>query len=250
MAKNERNLGAQLCRARLKNDLTQGDLAHRLKVSQATISNWEKGKGEPNEEQQATLTHILGLARMNRKHATEDSPSEEGPSPLGTWLNRTRVEHQFSVYELADSSGVTPPTIYAIESGRIGNPRRKTVELLEKALGEKFPSDAAEELAEDAKIEGLGELINFNPYSEDEIPTGPGVYVFYDLSSRPMYVGQSEDMKRRIREHKDKFWFKAPIVEIGAYVSISDNRLRRQVETLLVRFLKSNAVLNRQNVDR
>ena len=213
MAKDERNLGIQLLRAQLKNGITQGEVAKRLKISQATISNWAKGKGEPNEELQAALTRILGPARMKGKHDTEASPSEQSPSLLGAWLNRTRVEHKHSVYELANSSGVAPPTMYSIESGRIRNPRRKTVELLEKALDENFPSDAAEELSEDAKIEGLGELIDFNPHSADDLPTGSGVYVFYDLSNRPIYVGQSEDMKRRIREHREKFWFKAPIMK-------------------------------------
>ena len=63
------------------------------------------------------------------------------------------------------------------------------------------------------RSEGLGELIDFNPHSADDLPTGSGVYVFYDLSNRPIYIGQSEDMKRRIREHREKFWFKAPIMK-------------------------------------
>ena len=74
--------------------------------------------------------------------------------------------------------------------------------------------------------------------------------MFYDVSQRPIYVGMSDDVRRRILDHSEKFWFKAPIVETGSYVEIKDKTLRRQVETLLIKFLKSNAVLNRQNVER
>ena len=57
-------------------------------------------------------------------------------------------------------------------------------------------------------------------------------------------------MHRRISEHEDKFWFKPPIVESGSYIEIVDKRLRKQIETLLIKFLKSNAVLNIKNVER
>ena len=57
-------------------------------------------------------------------------------------------------------------------------------------------------------------------------------------------------MRRRISEHGEKFWFKPPIVESGSYIEIADKRLRKQIETLLIKFLKSNAVLNIKNVER
>ena len=41
-----------------------------------------------------------------------------------------------------------------------------------------------------------------------------------------------------------------PIVQNAAYVGISNKALREQVEKVLIKFLKSNAVLNKQNVDR
>ena len=74
--------------------------------------------------------------------------------------------------------------------------------------------------------------------------------MFYDVSERPIYVGQGADIKARIRTHREKFWFRSPIVFTGAYVKIDDKGLREKVETLLIRFLKSNAVINKQNVER
>jgi hypothetical protein len=50
--------------------------------------------------------------------------------------------------------------------------------------------------------------------------------------------------------HEDKFWFKFPIVSHGAYIEVKDDALRHQVEQVLIKFLKSNAVINKQSVDQ
>jgi hypothetical protein len=106
------------------------------------------------------------------------------------------------------------------------------------------------ETREEATIQGFGELVDFDPHEDDDRPPAPGIYVLYDISERPIYVGQGGDIKKRIRDHADKFWFRSPIVETAAYVKIAEKQLREKVETLLIRFLKSNAVINKQNVDR
>ncbi len=43
---------------------------------------------------------------------------------------------------------------------------------------------------------------------------------------------------------------KRPIVETAAYDGLGDSNTRIRTEALLIRFLKRNAVLNMQNVDR
>ncbi len=63
-------------------------------------------------------------------------------------------------------------------------------------------------------------------------------------------VGESDAISRRIRSHEEKFWFKRPIVERASYIKIADPELRKQIERILIRFLKSNTVLNRQHVAR
>ena len=120
---------------------------------------------------------------------------------------------------------------------------------MEKVLGE-LPAEAKKEIQDEAEIEGLGPLTDFDPYETEAPPTVPGVYVFYDISERPIYVGESSNIKKRIHDHADKFWFKRPIVNTGAYVEIKDAQLRTQTETMMIRFLKSNAVINTQNVVR
>jgi hypothetical protein len=137
-----------------------------------------------------------------------------------------------------------------MEAGRIKNPRQDTVRKLEAALKEHFPKDAAQELSAESSVAGLGELEDFDPNDESEWPLGAGVYVLYDISERPIYVGQGESVRKRLLDHREKFWFKQPLIQTGSFMPIKDLTLRRQVETLLIKFLRKNAILNKQNVDR
>lgn len=97
---------------------------------------------------------------------------------------------------------------------------------------------------------GFGSLTDFDPYDAEDRPKLSGVYVFYDISDRPIYVGQAKNISNRVKAHSDKFWFKRPIVERAAFIEIRAATLRSQIEQILIKFLKSNAVLNKQGVDR
>lgn len=244
------SFGERVRRARIRNAMTQVDLANKVGVSQATIHFWEKEKATPSANQKAHLRKILG-GGWTEAHAERNGDGRSSqPGAVGSWVNRSRIEKGISVPELAERTGLSGMAIYNIEAGRISNPRPATLKKLEAALGVEIPSEVKDELREEATIEGVGELVDFDPHEDDDLPSLPGIYVFYDISERPIYVGQGADIKRRIRDHQDKFWFKSPIVETGAYVKISEKELREKVETLLIRFLKSNAVINKQNVDR
>jgi len=243
------NLGDLIRIRRIGSGLTQAELAQKVGVSQPSISHFESGKSVPSSSQLKSLHRILGGLIESRSSADDRQPPGES-SPLGVWLNNVRTRKGLTVSELAQLSGLTSATIYNIESGRIDNPQMGTRDALIRALGETPDSETIEATEEASKIEGLGSLIDFNPHDEGSLPTGSGVYVFYDISDRPIYVGESGDIRGRIREHIEKFWFKRPIVEYGAYVLIPDTKLRKQIEEVLIRFLKSNAVLNKQHVDR
>ena len=140
--------------------------------------------------------------------------------------------------------------IYNIELGQSQNPQRKTVEKLERALGKQLSPEAKQEAKEEATIEGVGEWFNFDPNNQADWPTVAGIYVLYDISDRPIYVGQGQNISSRLRDHHQKFWFRPPIVQFAAFVTIDNRELREQIEKVLIKFLKSNAVLNQQNVDR
>lgn len=175
----------------------------------------------------------------------------DGPSEFGRWLFETRTKKNLTVNQLAETSGISFVQIYNIESGRSQNPQGKTRTRLANALGES-PSPAVVQATESAATaQNVGEFIDFDPHDENDLPEVAGVYVFYDVSERPIYVGQTKSIRERIlRDHFTRFWFKAPIVQTAAFVEIEDETLRKKVETVLIRFLKTNAVLNKQHVDR
>jgi transcriptional regulator with XRE-family HTH domain len=129
----------------------------------------------------------------------------------GGWLSTTRVEQGLSRAELAARSGVSGPQIWNIETGATGNPRKSTRAKLERALGVSPPDALVEAVQQEAEISGVGQFVDFDPHDESDFPSEPGVYVFYDVSDRPIYVGQSGDIRGRIGgDHLEKFWYRTP----------------------------------------
>jgi len=240
------SLGESIRAARKRNALSQAELSEKLGVTQATISNWESGKGEPDSPTKGKLESILGGIEL----AGSDSDSSEGTTVVAAWLSRARQEAGLTFGQIAEKSGLSVYTLYNLEAGRAQNPHRRTIERLEKALGKRFEHEFEEEVRKVSTIEGIGEFQDFDPHDKSDWPSEPGVYVFYDISDRPVYVGMADDITSRIRGHEDRFWFKRPIVERASYIPVKDKKLRRQIETILIKFLKSNAIINKQGVDR
>jgi transcriptional regulator with XRE-family HTH domain len=228
--------------ARIRAGLSQGELAEKLGVAQATVSNWERGKVAPPAQQEKILTTVLDLGSSGNGAADA--------SPLAAWLTKARSAKGWSIPELAHKAGLSPPAVYRIESGVTRNLREATRAKLEHALGTQVPEDTAAEVAAEAKVQGLGSLEDFDPHFDSDRPTEPGIYVLYDISERPIYVGEGKNVRKRIKDHEDKFWFKRPIVESASWIKVTDDTLRVQIETLMIKFLKSNAVINKQNVER
>jgi transcriptional regulator with XRE-family HTH domain len=237
-------IGSKIHEARLRQGFTQDELAQKINSNQPTISNLEKGKVEPNQQQLQDIERALGPLTPEI-----DASSAQGSSPFGEWLRRERERAELSVAELAERSGLTGPAIYNLESGVSLNPQRNTKKKLEKALGKSVPTEVSELAQRDVEIESLGSLEDFDPHSKD-VPTVPGVYVFYDISQRPVYVGKARDIANRVAGHQDAFWFKRPIVENASFIKVENATLRHQLEQVLIKFLKSNAVINKQSVDR
>jgi transcriptional regulator with XRE-family HTH domain len=111
--------------ARKQNALTQKELASKLNITQATISNWEIGRGEPDDANKERLQSILGAGTLSQKTTGQQDES----SVLAAWLSRARQEVHMTVAQLAQKARVSVPTIYNIEAGRAQNPRRRTIEL-------------------------------------------------------------------------------------------------------------------------
>jgi transcriptional regulator with XRE-family HTH domain len=230
--------GADIKRLRVEADLTQTQLAEKMKVSQTMISAWETGRVAISGDTEKQLSQLFGRQRSGSSN------------PFGSWLKREREKRNWTVQELANKAKISAPAIYNIEAGRITTPRGQTKEAIADALNTTIPSDVAELVKSESEIAGLGSFLGFDPHERDEWPDAPGVYVLYDLTDRPVYIGQGRNIAIRIRDHEQKKWFLSPIVETASYIEVPDEQLREQIESLLIKFLKSNAVLNKQKVDR
>lgn len=220
------NYRDKLKRLRIRNAMTQKELAEKMGVTQATISNWEIGKSVPSNGQKRELKNILGISVTTNKNNSVDEDSQVGSTSIGSWLSKERLARNMTVPELAEAAKISAAAIYSIESGRSGNPRQETIKKLEKALKAELPQETIDYVRVEFTIEGFGELVDFDPHNKDDLPEVAGIYVLYDVSERPIYVGQSSKIKRRVLDHESRFWFKPPIVQSASYVEVRDKDLR------------------------
>lgn len=237
-------LGSRIRRAREREGLTQTALAEKVGVAQPTVAVWEAGKGL-SEANKKNLEQVLGPL-THGQGAKAGTPSKTEISSFGVWLRDQRTKASMSITELAHSAGVSGQAISNIESGKIQNPQSATRDKLGKALKQSVPKDVIADTELDQAIAGLGALTDFEPDDKKNWPDCAGVYVLYDISQRPIYVGEGGNISLRLKAHFDKFWFKSPIVQYGSYIAVPDQKLRRQLEQVMIRFLKANAVINKQ----
>jgi transcriptional regulator with XRE-family HTH domain len=236
--------------ARKALQLKQREVADAIGVSQATISNWEIGRSEPTRDEARRLRAYFEEHEAHAS-ATEGSRTSGAlTASFGDWVVDQRVARGWTQTQLAEKAKVSQASISNIEIGRSPNPLAKTRRQIEVAFGLDTPASVAAEQERVATVEDVGVLRDFDPHDPSAYPNEPGVYVFYDRSDRPIYVGESKAISSRVKSHADKFWFKEPIVDTAAYVAISDETLRRQVESVLIAFLRSNAVLNTRGTGR
>jgi transcriptional regulator with XRE-family HTH domain len=206
--------------------LSQAELGERVGAHQVHVSNWEIGKAVPTPDERATLLKLFNADASAGISATPQAS-------YGDWVSEAREAKGLNRKELAAKVGISEIQVYDIETGRTLNPRDSTRRALNNVLGP-APRRVDQAVQKAAEIAGVGRLTDFNPHDEYDFPTEPGVYVFYDVSERPIYVGQSGSIKTRIRSHLDKFWYKSPIVETAAYVKVDDANLRKQLEETLI----------------
>jgi len=194
--------------------------------------------------------------RKRRTNPGEDvSNAQNQQTPFGKWLEATLIQRGMTQTTLARLSGVSSASIGKIIRGEIRNPRKTTRTTIEGALGRDLDESIETAIAEEVNIEGLGEFSDFDPHSDTNLwPEGGGVYVFYDISQRPIYVGQSGNIQRRLKDYLEgtrrPWWFMKPIVQSASFIPVEDTHLRKQLEKVMILFLKSNAVLNKTFVYR
>jgi transcriptional regulator with XRE-family HTH domain len=178
----------------------------------------------------------------------EDADEE---SPFAAWVRSEREKKGWTQVQLADKAGLSGLQVSNIETGRTRNPQARTRERLVIALGTAPPEAVLTAEIQQVSIAGLGALVGFEPYDDDALPRVKGVYVFYDRTKRPVYVGRAtkRTIDFRVREHAEKFWFKSPVIHSASYLEIADEALCKQTEQVLIKFMRTHLLLNKQGVE-
>lgn len=208
-----------------------------------TISNWENGKTKPKEKDLPELERLFGRFE-NQQQLVADTDRTE----MADWLRTSRTALGITQMELAKKSGVNIATISQIETGKITEPQEWAVQALEEALG--VEEDDAPLISEPAIGAGLGKFQQFDPHDPSAWPKVDGVYVLYDVSDRPTYVGRGKPIQGRIKDHSSRRWFIKPFVYKAAYIPVSDKALRASLEKILIKFMQANAMVNAMDVER
>jgi hypothetical protein len=85
----------------------------------------------------------------------------------------------------------------------IQDPRQERLSSSLAEFGRSVDDDAIRQLSstrysQGAGQIGIGELIEFNPHDPKDYPTVGGIYVLYDISDRPLYIGQGMSIDKRL----------------------------------------------------
>jgi transcriptional regulator with XRE-family HTH domain len=181
----------------------------------------------------------------------ESFPLKADEFSFGDWLNDQMEKKDVSIPRLAELSGLTYTGIWNIVEGNTRSPRDDTRKLLASALKVKIPKNVEEAAeAESNEIPGY-EWTTFTPSDPNTIPDQAGVYVFYDITDRPVYVGKSNSSVRgRIKDHSTRFWFKPPLVVTGGFIPVPDKVMCDTIESILIKFMGKHALLNEKGKRR
>lgn len=115
-------MGEKLRNRRLELHLLQKDLAERLGVTEATITNWELNRHEPKIGYYSKIIEFMGYF-----------PFEIDSSTLGGGIKRCRYMKGVTQEELATELGVNESTVFHYEKNDT-KPLRRTMEKLTTML--------------------------------------------------------------------------------------------------------------------
>ena len=224
-----------------KKGWTQTKLAEELDVSQPLINHWVKGRQRPNAEMREKLVEVFGAGF---------GEEETFGRTLGEWLRSKREKQKLTIKELADKTGLSWLGIKNIEDGNIQSPHKATLKSLEKVLG-KLPAVQSKDVEEARDVGGFDFEGTFD-VKEWESNAKPGekiqcIYVIYDKSNRPVYIGQTNDLRSRFKNHEREFWWKEPIAQRFAYIVVKDSEFRKKAEKVMIKLVGTHALMNEQH---
>lgn len=175
----------------------------------------------------------------------------ESTTTLGEWLTQEMERQGMSIGDLVQRTGLTYTGIWNIVQGNTVSPRDETRRKLAAALQQAIPAAVEIEVEHQASAIPGYDWVDFTPSDIETVPDQGGVYVFYDITDRPVYVGKaSKSARARVKDHQTRFWFKAPLVVRGAFLSVSDPEMGSKIEMILIKFLGKHALLNSKGAIR
>jgi len=181
---------------------------------------------------------------------TDDIEDGEPQPKFGEWLNKEMEHQNVSIQQLADKTKLTYTGIWNIVKGNTLYPREETRKKLSAALNQPVPTEVEQEIEQESAISGYT-WTDFTPSDLETVPQLAGVYVFYDVTDRPVYVGKSRhNVRSRVQDHQTRFWFKPPLVVRGSFLAIDDPEMCDKIEIILIKFLGNHALLNVKGVVR
>jgi transcriptional regulator with XRE-family HTH domain len=187
---------------------------------------------------------------MQMNEASEEGGPVDPQQTFGEWLNKEMAKQDISIQDLADKTRLTYTGIWNIVKGNTAYPREETRRKLSEALNQTVPTEVEKEIEQEAAISGYT-WTDFTPSDLETVPALGGVYVFYDVTDRPVYVGKSnKNVRGRVRDHQTRFWFKHPLVVRGSFLAIDDPVMCEKIEAILIKFLGNHALLNSKGVVR
>jgi len=176
-------------------------------------------------------------------------------SAWGGWLKDEIRKQNAKVAELSEKSGVSSSTFYKIMAGGVANPAPEIRDKIEGALGCSPSIELLEDISQQTRIPGFdGVFLSFDPHNNEDTYEGSAVYIIYDITKRPVYIGEGGSLRKRMKDHNSghsrKWWWSKPIVEHGAYLQVGGRDERQKIEKLLIKFLGNNALFNIKDVRR
>ena len=175
---------------------------------------------------------------------------------FGERLRRARVRNAMTQGDLGEKIGVAQATISNWEIGKIVPSKEQKAEL-KRVLGGFSPEPSlnrTEPVASVGPTPLSGWLTKTRLEKNLSVPelavaAGVSAQAVYNIESGRILNPRQETI-RRLERALGKDIPKEAKEEIREEAKIEDKSLREKVETLLIRFLKSNAVINKQSVER
>ena len=137
---------------------------------------------------------------------------------------------------------MSPERLRALEVGRVTGARKATLARLAEALGP-VPEKAVKKMKREAKVRGLGAVVEFDPHDPHDLPSSAGLYVLFDGDGRPIHVGEAKKSGKRLLALSGERWFARPMVEAGAFLEVHGAGERERLASLLLKLLKASIVV-------